>query len=178
MGLAPITIEGRLAADPELRFMQDGAAVVNFRIAHTERKMNKQTQQWEDGATMWFPVSAWRGLAENIAESMRQGDLVIVHGRLTEETWTDRQSGEPRSRQKIEAQWVGASLSSKTVTVNRTQRQPGQQQNPQQNQQQGQQYPPGRGPNDPWQQQGGGWNPNAGQQPQDPWANPPQEPPF
>ena len=165
MGLAPVTVEGRLAADPELKFLQSGAAVCNFRIAHTERKMNQQTQQWEDGATLWFPVTAWRGLAENCAESLHKGDAVIVYGDLTEEEWENRE-GQKQVSKRINAKWVGPSLSNATVTINRPQRQQGGQP-----QQQG----------DPWttsgqQQQAPTWGQGWGsQQPQQ--GNPNQNPP-
>lgn len=165
MGFAPVTIEGRLGGDPVLRFIPSGAAVVDFSVAHTERK--REGEQWVDGATLWFKVVAWRDLAERIAESLHRGNLVVVHGDLTEERYTNR-DGVEKMAMKINAKWVGASLSRNTVTVHEAVRQ---------------QQPAG---NDQWQQPGG-WNPNAVQQPQrpvqqeDPWAQSQQqydEPPF
>ncbi|EPD70848.1 hypothetical protein HMPREF1219_00143 [Corynebacterium pyruviciproducens ATCC BAA-1742] len=42
-----VTISGRLAADPDLRFTGSGQPVANLRIAHTPRRKNPQGQ-WED----------------------------------------------------------------------------------------------------------------------------------
>jgi single-strand DNA-binding protein len=58
-------------ADPELRFTPSGAAVANFRIASTERF--KGEGGWQDGDTLFMAVTAWRGLAENVAESASRG---------------------------------------------------------------------------------------------------------
>ena len=83
MALPQITItEGTLVADPELHYGQSGTAVVNFRVASNSRRKNDQTGQWEDGDTTFLSVSAFRGLAENIASQFGKGDKVSVEGRL------------------------------------------------------------------------------------------------
>ena len=46
--------------------------MVNFRIASTERF--KGEGGWQDGDTLFMTVTAWRGLAENVAESASKGD--------------------------------------------------------------------------------------------------------
>jgi single-strand DNA-binding protein len=54
-------------------------------------------------------VTAWRHLAENIRDSVRKGDAVIVHGRLRTESWT-REDGQSSSTLQIEASLVGHDL--------------------------------------------------------------------
>ena len=179
MGLPPVTIEGRVGSDPVLRFIPSGAAVADFSIAVTERK--KQGDEWVDGQTDWYRVSAWRALAENVSESVHRGDLVVVSGTLKQGTY--EKDGQTRTSLDITADWVAASLRFNTVTVNRTQRQQGAPQG-QQQAPQGQAQQPAQGQQQGGWQQPGGWNPNAGQQPaqgqqQDPWATPSyDEPPF
>lgn len=165
-GLAPVTIEGRVGKDPELRFIPAGAAVCNFSLAHTERK--REGDQWVDGQTIWFDITCWRQLAENVSESIRRGDLVIVHGDLSQDTYTPRDGGGERTKVTITAKYVGPSLTFRTATVNRADRQ----------------QQPGQQPGGQWQQPGG-WNNQAGQQQQrpaqdDPWGQPPpaDAPPF
>ena len=52
-----ITVIGNLTSDPELRYTPAGAAVANFTIASTPRSFNRQTNQWEDGETLFLRAS-------------------------------------------------------------------------------------------------------------------------
>jgi single-strand DNA-binding protein len=74
---------GNLTRDPEgVRFTQSGAAVLNLTIASTERRYDREAQRWVDGETTYTRLALFGQLAENAAESLHQGDRVIVHGRL------------------------------------------------------------------------------------------------
>lgn len=80
MSKATITIEGFVAKDPELGNHQ-GKAVTNVVVPHTPRRLNKQTNQYEDaGATLWVQASFWEAEAEAIAASVRKGTLVTITG--------------------------------------------------------------------------------------------------
>ena len=89
MNETTLTMAGNLVADPELRYTPAGAAVVNFRIASTERF--KGEGGWQDGDTLFMTVTAWRGLAENVAESASKGTRVIVTGRLKQRSSETRE---------------------------------------------------------------------------------------
>ena len=82
MSLPNITATGNIVADPELRFFNDGNAVVNFRIACNGRKKNRETGQWENGDTTFLTCSAFNGLAENIAQQFGKGKKITVSGQL------------------------------------------------------------------------------------------------
>lgn len=82
MALPNITATGNIVADPELRFFNDGNAVVNFRIACNGRKKNRETGQWENGETTFLTCSAFNGLAENIAQQFGKGKKIAVAGQL------------------------------------------------------------------------------------------------
>lgn len=82
MALPNITATGNIVADPELRFFNDGNAVVNFRIACNGRKKNRETGQWENGETTFLTCSAFNGLAENIAQQFGKGKKITVAGQL------------------------------------------------------------------------------------------------
>ncbi len=69
-----ITVVGNLVDDPELRFTPSGAAVANFRIASTPRTFDKNTNEWKDGECLFLSCAVWRQAAENVAESLQQGD--------------------------------------------------------------------------------------------------------
>src|SRR5699024_1539789 len=101
------TITGRLGMDPELRFTPNGKAVANFSVADTPRRLNRDTQQWEDaGETLWLRGSLWGTKAEALAEHARKGHLVTVTGRLEARSWEDRQTGDKRTVTEIAAQEV------------------------------------------------------------------------
>lgn len=104
-----ITVAGNIGGMPRTRVVAGGSVVTDFRIAHTPRKVDKATGAWSDGHTIWFGVSCWRGLAENVAASVKTGDRVVVTGRLRANVWTNEQ-GEERSSLEIEAQSVGFDL--------------------------------------------------------------------
>lgn len=69
MAQTPIhtTIVGRLVADPEVRYTNDGKPVASFTIASSQRVYNKQTGQWEDGEATFLGCTAWSKLAEGVA---------------------------------------------------------------------------------------------------------------
>lgn len=92
-----ITVTGNLAADAELRFTPNGAAVANFTVCDTPRKFDKQTQEWTDnGDTLYLRCSVWREWAEWAGEHLHRGDRVTVTGRLKQRNWDD-QEGNKRS---------------------------------------------------------------------------------
>jgi len=116
-----ITIVGNLVDDPELRFTPSGAAVAKFRIASTPRFMDKQTNEWKDGESLFLSCNVWRQAAENVAESLQRGMRVIVQGRLKQRSYETKE-GEKRTVYEIEVDEVGPSLRSATAKVAKTQR--------------------------------------------------------
>src|SRR5699024_9451686 len=82
MSLPDITATGNLAADPELKFFNDGNSVANFRIGCGARKKNRETGQWEDAGTTWLSCVARDGLAENIVTKFTKGHKIFVKGQL------------------------------------------------------------------------------------------------
>jgi single-strand DNA-binding protein len=116
-----ITIVGNLVDDPELRFTPSGAAVAKFRIASTPRFMDKTTNEWKDGESLFLSCNVWRQAAENVAESLQRGMRVIVQGRLKQRSYETKE-GEKRTVYEIEVDEVGPSLRSATAKVAKTQR--------------------------------------------------------
>ncbi|MFC6704639.1 single-stranded DNA-binding protein [Flexivirga alba] len=117
-----ITVIGNLTQDPELRFTPSGAAVANFTVASTPRFMDRQTNEWKDGETLFMRCSVWREAAENVAESLTRGARVIVSGRLKSRSWDDKETGQKRTTMELDVDEVGPSLRYATAKVNKTQR--------------------------------------------------------
>jgi single-strand DNA-binding protein len=120
-GEPPITVIGNLTSDPELRFTPSGAAVANFTVASTPRTLDRQTNEWRDGETMFLNCSVWRQVAENAAESLTKGMRVIVTGRLKARSYETRE-GEKRTVFEIEVDEVGPSLRYASAKVTKTTR--------------------------------------------------------
>jgi single-strand DNA-binding protein len=116
-----ITLVGNLVDDPELRFTPSGAAVAKFRIASTPRFLDKQTNEWKDGESLFLSCNVWRQAAENVAESLQRGMRVIVQGRLKQRSYETKE-GEKRTVYEVEVDEVGPSLKSATAKVNKTTR--------------------------------------------------------
>jgi single-strand DNA-binding protein len=116
-----ITLVGNLVDDPELRFTPSGAAVAKFRIASTPRFLDKQTNEWKDGESLFLSCNVWRQAAENVAESLQRGMRVIVQGRLKQRSYETKE-GEKRTVYEVEVDEVGPSLKSATAKVVKTQR--------------------------------------------------------
>ena len=115
------TITGNLTTDPELRFTPSGHAVANFTIADTPRKLNKQTNEWEDGETLFMRCSLWRDAAEHVAESLQKGARVVASGKLTSRSFTTKE-GDKRTVIEMEVDEVGPSLKNATAKVSKAQR--------------------------------------------------------
>jgi single-strand DNA-binding protein len=92
--------------------------VATFRVASTPRRYQRRTDSWEDGDTQWYAVNAWRGLAENCDASLRRGDPVVVHGKLTASVWTNKAGLEVTSFE-VEAAFVGHDLNRGTSEFRR-----------------------------------------------------------
>lgn len=80
MSKATMTIEGFVAKTPELG-NHNGKAVTNVSVAHTPRRKNQQTNQFEDaGPTLWVQASFWEADAEAVVAQVQKGTLVTITG--------------------------------------------------------------------------------------------------
>jgi single-strand DNA-binding protein len=85
-GVNKVILIGNLGADPEVRHLQNGAAVANFRIATSETYKDKTTGEKRE-QTEWHNIVAWRGLAEITEKYLRKGSKVYIEGKLRTRKW-------------------------------------------------------------------------------------------
>ena len=123
-GDTTITMIGNLVDDPELRFTPSGAAVAKFRVASTPRYLDKQTNEWKDGESLFLQCQIWRQAEENVAESLTKGMRVILSGRLKQRSYETKE-GEKRTVFEVEVDEVGPSLRNATAKVTKAQRSAG-----------------------------------------------------
>lgn len=101
-----ITLRGNLGSDVTLT-ATGGGPLATFRLGSTSRRLREG--RWEDAGTLWVSVKAWQALATHAAASLAHGDPVVVHGRLTAESW-QREDGTRATRQVVVASTVGHDL--------------------------------------------------------------------
>ena len=123
-GDTQITIIGNLVDDPQLRYTPTGQAVANFRVASTPRFLDKNTNEWKDGDSLFLSCNVWRQAAENVAESLQRGMRVIVNGRLRQRSYETKE-GEKRTVYEVEVDEVGPSLRNASAKVTKSQRSTG-----------------------------------------------------
>jgi single-strand DNA-binding protein len=111
-----VTITGNLADDPKLRMTNGGTPVCNFRVAVSSRVPDGKGG-FTEGEAGFYRVTAWRGLAEHIVDSVGKGARVVVVGRLQFRTWQQPETDEQRYSVEIQAEEVAASLRWHTVTL-------------------------------------------------------------
>ena len=103
-----VTLQGWLGGNVTTRVAGD-APVASFRVASTPRRFQRSTESWVDGATQWYTVTAWRALGESCQQSLRRGDPVVVHGRLSTNVWVNSEGVEVTAYD-VEAAFVGHDL--------------------------------------------------------------------
>ena len=72
-----IALQGRLAADPELRATQNGTPVCSFTLA-----VQRNIKSGDEYPTDWIDCVAWKGTAEFICKYFQKGQLIAVNGTL------------------------------------------------------------------------------------------------
>ena len=87
-GVNKVILVGNLGADPEIRYLDTGVAVANFRIATTENYKNKQGEKVSQ--TEWHNIVLWRGLAEVAEKWLNKGSSVYIEGKIRTNKWVDK----------------------------------------------------------------------------------------
>ena len=123
-GETMLTIIGNLARDPELRTLGNGSTVANLTIASSTRQFNRQSNQWEDGDTLFMNCSAWdsqrQKFASNIVATLAKGMRVIASGRLQQRSY-QAQDGSQRTVTEMRLEEIGPALTRATAQVTRVQ---------------------------------------------------------
>ncbi|WP_436759162.1 single-stranded DNA-binding protein [Streptosporangium sp. V21-05] len=103
-----VTLTGNVAAPPRQHTFPDGSRVTSLKIASTNRYFDRENQQWRNGETTYFGVRCFRGLADNVAQSVHLGQPVVVQGRLRIREFAHE--GERRFMPEVEANSLGHDL--------------------------------------------------------------------
>jgi single-strand DNA-binding protein len=104
------TFIGRVGIEPEQYTSQDGTAVTRFRLAVDTPNKEKDTQ--------WLTIISFKKLAETVATYVKKGALVLVSGRLSLRSYTDKQNLEKTAVEILANEVVFLSPKAKAEEVN------------------------------------------------------------
>lgn len=84
-----LTLTGRLAAKPELRYTSSGQSVTNFSVYSNQRFTNKQGEVVKKNKRT--RVVVWGKQAENACQYLDRGRKIFLKGTPQTREWTDRE---------------------------------------------------------------------------------------
>ena len=90
MGVNPVTLGGRAGRDPDVRDFEPGTMVANLTMAVNRRSRDDEPD--------WFNLEIWGKQAQVAADYVKKGSLLGIIGSVKLDRWTDRNSGEERSK--------------------------------------------------------------------------------
>ncbi len=103
-GFNKVILMGNLTHDPELRYTPQGTAVTDLRMAVTTVRGGGRGEKKED--TLFIDVTVWDRMAENCSEYLAKGRPVLVEGRLSSDSWDDKETGQKRYKTRVIATTV------------------------------------------------------------------------
>ena len=95
-----VVLVGNLTRDPEVRYTPSGTAVSDIGLAVNRNWFDKQTNSRREEVT-FVDITLWARTAEVAGEYLSKGSQVLVEGRLQQDSWEDRESGQRRSKLKV-----------------------------------------------------------------------------
>lgn len=84
-------IAGRLTRDPNMKYTPGGTAVCEFGIASSRKRKGEEE-------TLFIDVVLFGQQAETAGQHISKGQVVLVEGRLKQDQWEDKNSGQRRSK--------------------------------------------------------------------------------
>lgn len=98
-----VNLEGHAGADAETKYLPDGKAVTNLRLATAERWKGKDGKDQE--RTEWHRIVCF-GYAAERAASIRKGQkIVVLNGKIRTRSWDDK-DGKKQYITEVEAHQV------------------------------------------------------------------------
>ncbi len=91
-----VVISGNLTADPELKYLPNGTAICKFQVAINSKRKGPQGEDLKE--VDFIPVGVWAKQAEACGEYLHKGSKVTVVGKLKQERWDDKKTGEKKSK--------------------------------------------------------------------------------
>ena len=94
-GVNSVALVGRAGKDPDVNYFEKGSMVAKFTLAVNRRSRDDEPD--------WFNLEIWGKQAQVAADYVRKGSLLGITGSFKLDRWTDRTTGEERSKPVINA---------------------------------------------------------------------------
>ncbi len=94
-----VMIEGMVGKDAEMRYTQQGTAILSFSLAWNDYRDGKA------GPTTWFKVNVWGKFGEALNGAITKGQKVLVVGRVELREW-QKQDGTKGASLEVAAEEV------------------------------------------------------------------------
>jgi single-strand DNA-binding protein len=94
-----VILLGNVGKDPEIRSTAGGTMVASFTLATSDRQKDAQGN-WQD-RTEWHNLKAFNRTAEIIRDYVKKGSKLYVEGKITTNSWDDKETGQKKYRTEI-----------------------------------------------------------------------------
>lgn len=91
MPVNKVILIGNVGKDPDVRYFDNGSAVVNFPLATTERGYTATNGTQIPDRTEWHNIVCWRGLAKIAEQFVKKGTQLYVEGKIRTRSYDDQQ---------------------------------------------------------------------------------------
>ena len=98
-----VTLVGRLGRDPELKYTNEGLPICRLNVATDESYIDRDGKKVEK--TEWHRVVIFQRQAENAANFLAKGSLVLIVGTLQTRKWQDQQ-GQDRYTTEVKGGFI------------------------------------------------------------------------
>lgn len=90
MSVNKVILLGHVGKDPDIRYFDNGAAVVNFPLATTERGYTAANGTQIPDRTEWHNIVCWRGLAKVAEQFVKKGTSLYIEGKIRTRSYDDQ----------------------------------------------------------------------------------------
>ena len=90
MAVNSVSLVGRAGRDPEVGYFESGGVVANFTLAVNRRRREDEPD--------WSNLEVWGKQAQVAADYIKKGSLIGINGSFKVDRWTDRNTGEERTK--------------------------------------------------------------------------------
>jgi len=109
-----VIVSGKLADNPEVEYTSNGFPLCKLNVINLSPK--KVDGEWEDVETYIPGIVVWGAKAEELAENCKEGDKVLVDGKVTVREW-EKAEGDIRYFLEVTAQNVEYFGSGETMNL-------------------------------------------------------------
>ena len=95
-----VILIGNLTRDVDVKYTTGGTAVAEICLGVNRQWFDKATNSKKEEVT-FVDVTLWGRTAEVAGEYLSKGSSVLIEGRLSLDTWDDKQTGQKRSKLRV-----------------------------------------------------------------------------